>query len=175
MLEVIPAEAVNAPVIVVAGVIVSSCAPVDVLNTIKSPAESIIERASAKLVGIVNIFTPVAPSKVIVLPVKLSENVDAHRVPVTPKLSVESVSETKLAPEVIPPVVVNKPVIVVAPVSVLAPVTVSVPPVLIFVLIVVAALTPTKTKKKDKTTDKTIESVLSFLKIFFIYFLNILS
>ena len=119
---VAPPKSVASPVIVVAGVIVRDCAPVDVLNTIKSPAESIIDNASAKLVGIVNIFTPVTPSKVIVLPVKLSENVDAHRVPVTPKLSVESVSETRLDPEVIPPVVVNKPVIVVAGVIVTAPV-----------------------------------------------------
>ena len=168
MLEVIPAEAVNAPVIVVAGVIVRDGAAL-VLNTIKSVEPCTIDNASATLSVIVRIFTPVAPSKVIVLPVKPSEKVDNHRVPVSPKLSVESVSETKLAPEVIPPVVVSKPVIVVAPVSVLAPVTVSVPPVFIFVLIVVAALTNAKTKRKEKSTDKTTDSVLSFLKIFFIF------
>ena len=56
---------------------------------------------------------------------------------------------------------------VVAPVSVLAPVTVSVPPVFIFVLIVVAALTNAKTKEK-KALIKLL-TVFYLLKIFFIF------
>ena len=90
-----------------------------------------------------------------------------------------SVSVVVVAPprNVPNPVKVDAPVTasvllrVAAPVNVLAPVTSSVPPVVMFVLIVVAALTVAKTNTKDKNTDKIIESVLSFLKIFFIFYL----
>ena len=94
---------VTTPVIVTGGVMVRRCAPVVVSNTIKSPAESNTDKASAKLVVNVKVFTVVAPSNLIVLPVKPSAKTFAQRTVVVPKSSVESVSLTTLPPWVVTP------------------------------------------------------------------------
>jgi len=158
------------PFTVEVATVLINLASVLVSNTIRSPAELTTERASATLFVRVNTLIPVAPSKVMVLPVKLSENVDAHLIALEPKLSVESVSEIISAPEVIPAVVVTRPVRV----DVVS--TVSVPAVLIFVLIVVAALTKPVTKRTDKITEDATETgprLINLRSISFVFIIYI--
>ena len=71
-------------------------------------------------------------------------------------------------PKVVLPVTPRVELIVTAPVKVLVSLTVKVPPVLMLVLIVVAAYVTAKTKTNDTNTDKAMEKIL----LLFINYLN---
>ena len=71
-------------------------------------------------------------------------------------------------PTLVPEVTVKSVPIVTAPVKVLVSLTVKVPPVLMLVLIVVAAYVTAKTKTNDTNTDKAMEKIL----LLFINYLN---